>query len=320
MQRRLHAAKALAQERIRQLEALPGWTWNSRSSRWEQNFEAARNFAMQQGTSVLVRHARDSAGNRVGLWLQTQRYKEKSLSQSQKQLLESLPEWTWDTRDLVILARISELREFQKVNQRVEVEYKENPGLHSYLRKFRANPKKYPAWASRMFSEIPGWTFDTAPEPFFETISELRVFVRQHKRLPSRSSSKQVVGKQEAALARFVSWNRWLHSKGRLEPERVLLLSGLPGWSWNARDDQWEIGLKQIKHFVKIFGSSRVPQPYVTKDGYALGAWVGTKRLQYKNESLSPERIAALESLPGWEWKPRRGKAGREGVPEKLRR
>jgi hypothetical protein len=36
--------------------------------------------------------------------------------------------------------------------------------------------------------------------------------------------------------------------------------------------------------------------------GADLGAWVKKQRLAKQNDVLEPERIAALEAVPGWTW------------------
>ena len=35
---------------------------------------------------------------------------------------------------------------------------------------------------------------------------------------------------------------------------------------------------------------------------FPLGTWVEVRRRDWKNDGLAPERIAALELIPGWEW------------------
>ena len=51
--------------------------------------------------------------------------------------------------------------------------------------------------------------------------------------------------------------------------------------------------------FVKREKHARVPQKHI-EDGFKLGFWVSGQRTSYKNNSLEPARIQALESVKGW--------------------
>ncbi len=37
-------------------------------------------------------------------------------------------------------------------------------------------------------------------------------------------------------------------------------------------------------------------------DAAVLGRWINPQRTRYRNERLSPQRIAGLNKLPGWTW------------------
>ena len=45
-----------------------------------------------------------------------------------------------------------------------------------------------------------------------------------------------------------------------------------------------------------------VPNDYVDKDGFKLGLWVANRRKDYKVGRITPERVEALEAIPGWTW------------------
>jgi acyl-CoA-binding protein len=54
--------------------------------------------------------------------------------------------------------------------------------------------------------------------------------------------------------------------------------------------------------YVAQNGDARPLQRYKTVDGFKLGGWISIQR--QTRESLSPDRIALLESLKGWSWDP----------------
>jgi superfamily II DNA or RNA helicase len=65
----------------------------------------------------------------------------------------------------------------------------------------------------------------------------------------------------------------------------------------------FEVALAELRAFAKREGHSRVPLQHREGD-LALGAWAQTQRALHRKGSLAPERVAALEALPGWLWRP----------------
>ena len=76
----------------------------------------------------------------------------------------------------------------------------------------------------------------------------------------------------------------------------------MPKWSWGVKEDTWEQGFECLLQFIEREGHSKVPRNFITEDGYKLGPWVNTQRVNKKRNKLSPDQIGKFESLKGWVW------------------
>lgn len=79
------------------------------------------------------------------------------------------------------------------------------------------------------------------------------------------------------------------------------------------RQTRWNTYLTALQAYAATHGHARVPAGYVyvaadDVEGarIQLGAWVGYVRQRYRSGRLTPERIAQLNDIPGWEWGPLR--------------
>jgi superfamily II DNA or RNA helicase len=95
-QRTLHVRGSLGADRERRLEELPGWTWHSKATQWEEGFRRLLDYAKQH------RHARVPAaysvdGYRLGAWVNVQRtqYSKGTLKADRANRLQEVPGWVW---------------------------------------------------------------------------------------------------------------------------------------------------------------------------------------------------------------------------------
>jgi hypothetical protein len=97
------------------------------------------------------------------------------------------------------------------------------------------------------------------------------------------------------------SWvNKQRDDEDILSLEERNRLESLKGWSWDPHSDAWEKGYERLRNYCQAEDHCRVPASYKTKDGFNLGSWVVTQRVN--KDTLSLERRNRLESLKGWSW------------------
>ena len=78
---------------------------------------------------------------------------------------------------------------------------------------------------------LPGFMWDPIAERWSSTFRDYEQFLDQHRRAPSVRSSDPL----ERSLAAWSSKQRHQRRRGRLDPEREMVLSCLPIWIWGAR-------------------------------------------------------------------------------------
>lgn len=111
-QRRRHAGEPYSAERARQLESLPGWSWNPHADRWGTHYVQLQQFQREHGR---LPAATDTHGGvRIGAWVEQQRVMRKKgeLGDGQCRLLERVPNWTWSVYDAQWNATFARVRDF----------------------------------------------------------------------------------------------------------------------------------------------------------------------------------------------------------------
>ncbi len=169
---------------------------------------------------------------------------------------------------------------------------------------------------------IPGWRRQEAGTqgphgprvPWEQRQLEVAAFYEQHGRFPrTEASTSSPFAEREKELGTWChrQRQRWKgQKKPPLTPEQVAALEAMDGWFWEEwQQEPWEARYQQVAAIWQQHG--RFPRRKATEykpleEGEKeLGNWCDTQRQRWKGAQkppLTPQQVAALETLPGWRW------------------
>jgi Helicase associated domain len=88
--------RTMKSDRRQRLEALPRWSWNAFSDKWEEGFSHLKQFSERVGYCRVSQSYTTDDGYRLGQWVSVQRAKKETMEPDRRQRLEALLGWSWD--------------------------------------------------------------------------------------------------------------------------------------------------------------------------------------------------------------------------------
>jgi hypothetical protein len=223
----------LSPDRIKRLEALPGWSWDQLTDKWDQTFAAVLAF---RGKHNRWPSQSGSGEERVlAIWVGMQRtgWKKDMLSPDRIKRLEALPGWSWDPLTDKWDQTFAAVLAFRGKHNRWPLA--DATGAEDVLARWISNQRK--VWKMgelsldriKRLEALPGWSWDRWADTWDQNFEAVQAFHAKHNRWPLGSGSGE-----EDVLARWISKQRMKWKKDALSPERVTRLEDLPGWVWSA--------------------------------------------------------------------------------------
>lgn len=301
--------ESLCTDRFRRLEAIPGWVWNANDAAWENGFLELEKFVAIHGHSrVSMRKSENStqtgSGYPLKTWVQNQRsfYRNGKISRDRVSRLEALPGWVWDTLSAKWEIGFSHLKEYvDEIGDAVVSQSfvaKSGFRLGQWVQQQRSTLESLEPERKTRLEALKGWSWDRAAEKWEEGFAHLKAYAL------SKGDSlvpQSYVTDCGYRLGQWVGEQRTTYE--RLPFERKQRLEAIQGWAWNANDALWEAGFAHLEVFVATTGNARVMQSYTSADGYSLGKWVNSQRVNYSRGALRADRVARLEAVTGWVWR-----------------
>ncbi len=312
-QRQLQAAGRLNADRQRRLGGLPKWSWDPFGKAWEEAFTKLRQYVDRVGDAQVALGFVEEDGFTLGNWVAHQRgeYARGKLDADRQRKLEGLPKWSWAPSGEAWEEAFTKLRQYvdRVGDARVPQSHQEDGfGLGNWVSNQRRDYARgeLDADRQRRLGGLPMWRWDPIGEAWKEAFTKLRQYV---DRVGDARVLRRFVEEDGFRLGSWVSIQRREYARGKLDADRQRRLEGLPKWSWAPSGEAWEEAFTKLRQHVDRVGDARVPQSH-QEDGFRLGAWVNSRRNEWRTGRLSVERRRRLEALPGWEWEPGRRPVG----------
>jgi len=225
---------SLSKSRRTRLESLPGWVWDTHLQQWEDNFSALKKYITQNGDSFVPKDYETSDGLNLGAWVTRNRQKKNSLNTQQRERLESLPGWVWNTLEHRWEEGFRHLEEFciECGHSKVPHKYKSSDGygLGRWVVKQRSRRDHLTSKKRTRLEEMPRWVWHTFESKWEDGMNHLQHFIDEngHAKVPSNYRTPNGFN-----LGAWVVRNRG--SKESMDKNRQNRLSELPGWVWSTR-------------------------------------------------------------------------------------
>ena len=265
---------------------------------WDQWYGRLQEFVVQEGHCRIPSIYVTPDGYRLGSWVASQRSMRRTLSLDRRQRLESIANWVWELLVDKWEAGFSKLLDFatREKHCRVPANFVTEDGFR--LGQWVSGQRKIRNTLSHdrknRLEALSGWTWNTFTFQWDMAFDHLSDFIANegHSKIPN-----DYVTPDGFRLGRWVGSQR--QDKDLLPLQQRQRLETLPEWVWDARAEQWELGLCYLMAFASQHGNSRVPRNYKI-DGFNLNNWSQTQR---KNKNhLSVDQRERLNAIPGWMW------------------
>jgi hypothetical protein len=273
---------------------------------WSLGVAAVRAFAAENGHANVPKEYVAPNGHKTGQWAARRRqdYASGHLSADRVAELESIPGWVWNKLDGLWAAGVAAVHDYTAAHghARVPRDYMSPSGhrtgvwVSSRRREFSVGTLS----GARIteLESIPGWVWNPH-EQRSAGVAAVHAYAAEngHANVPNSYVSPNGHG-----TGQWVSKRRRDYASGTLSADQVAELEAIPGWLWSPLAEMWAAGVAAVRAYATENGHARIPRSYVSPDGHRTGVWVSARRVDYAVGRITPDRIAELESIPGWVW------------------
>ena len=301
----------LSKDRIQKLESFEGWVWDRVEANFQKGLKQLRKYVQENDNARVPSRFEDKDGFHLGRWTSSCRrsYKNKTISLNHIKQLESVDGWVWNILEAKFEEGLERLNKYvdEYGNARVPNNFidKNDFELGHWVVTRRIMHKKgnLSSVHTKKLESVDGWVWNIFEAEFEDGLEQLKKYVEEYD---DANVPIKYLDKDNFKLGVWCSNIRRQFKKGNLPLKKIKKLETFKGWVWDRSVSvvRFKEGLKQLSKYVQENGNARVPGKYESKNGFRLGSWVSKRRIEFRQNLLSQDRIQKLESFEGWVWNP----------------
>ena len=279
----------MSSDQIHQLESLEGWSWNPNDDAWNEDFNRLEAYVAVNGKArPPVGHLIDDFD--VGIWVakQRDRFRRGRVLDYQRELLEALPQWSWDPIEDSWETMFSKAQSLPSTST-----YSKNGKLPIELVQWFSDQReryrmgKLSESRTQLIESLTDWQWSPAKTQWKLVFDEFKDWAEHNStnRIPKKIYFAGINGNT------WVQNQRTNYRTGKLSVERIALLESINGWAWTVNDTSW------IATYNELMLTGVTPDlPTLLRE------WIQTQKKSYSRGKMPEERIKLLELVPQWTW------------------
>ncbi|MEI6334848.1 MAG: Helicase associated domain protein [Methylococcaceae bacterium] len=233
-QQRMNKDK-LSPERKALLKSLPQWSWNPFEDQWNKGFEYLKKYVEERGDAkVLLRFKYEDFN--LGVWVQTQRKGKNKLSLERINLLEKLPQWTWDAIEDQWNEGFKYLKKYAEgySHAKVPLRFKyDGYFLGQWVATQRRGKDKLSSEKINLLEALPQWSWNALEDKWNEGFEYLKKYTEEQ----AYSNVPAQLMYENYSLGQWVGTQRRSKKNNKLDLERIKKLESIPQWSWGCKTE-----------------------------------------------------------------------------------
>ncbi len=297
----------LPSEKISILKAIPEWEWDHHRAVFDENVDQLVSFFNRHLHLEVPRDEKTFEGQSLRSWMSNCRvdFKDKNLDEYKIQKLEQVPNWSWEPRKGRFPKAIALLKDYQDEHGNLEVLIdhvtEDGTRLGSWISNRRSEYLSGNLSREKIdaLEALEGWTWDADGAAFLKGLEYLKKFVEENQHALVLARDRAADGYK---LGSWVGHIRKKFKDGDLSADKIDMLTSISGWTWDPFGDRFNVGLGQLKDFLKENKLSELKRAHETPNGHRLGRWVEKQRAKFRNGTLHNDRVLQLETIEDWHW------------------